>query len=64
MSESLPEKIERAAQEIDALPSNKREALWILLWQGVVISFMVFFLEYVIWAPLWNYVVLPLARKL
>ena len=55
----MTEAIKTAAAEIDALPSNRREAVWMMLWNGIVISFLVFFLEYAVWAPSWTYVVLP-----
>lgn len=59
----MSDAIKAAAQEIDALPSDRREAAWMMLWNGIVISFLVFFLEYVVWAPLWNHAVLPVWER-
>jgi hypothetical protein len=62
--ESISDKVKHAAHDVPALPSNRYEAVWTVIWQGGVISFMVFFLEYVLWAPFWNRVVLPLWDRL
>jgi hypothetical protein len=56
----LPEKIVEAAHDIDALPTDRREVVWTLLWQGAVIGTMVLVMEYAVFQPLWRYGVLPL----
>jgi hypothetical protein len=59
MSELIEEVI-REAEQMDTLPSSRREACFTAIWNGVIISFLVFFLEYVVWSPIWNRIVVPL----
>ena len=51
--------VERAAHDIDALPTDKREALWLAIWNGAIIGTMVLVMEYAVFSPLWNYLVIP-----
>lgn len=57
--ESISDKVKHAAHDVPALPSNKYEAVWTVIWQGAVLGTMVLVMEYAIFAPLWEFVVLP-----
>ena len=54
------QEVKQAAQEIDALPSNKREFGWHLVYFVVLFSFCNAMLEYALWIPFWDHVVMPL----
>jgi hypothetical protein len=60
----VTEAIKHAAQEIDALPSDRREFGWHLVYFVVLFSFCNAMLEYALWIPFWSHVVLPLWGRL
>ena len=55
----MTDKIEQAAHDIDALPTDRREAIWLAIWNGAIIGTMVLVMEYAVFAPMWDYIVLP-----
>ena len=60
----MSEKVKQAAEEIDALPTDRREAIWLAVWNGAIIGTMVLVMEYAVFSPLWNHVVLPAWERL